>query len=116
MCSFFFKDPSKIFPLIDDDYVFSGRYKDDMPQIEFLRTECLNSDLYDFLKKMGYPEKSLDFIKTKNIVRPENTPRKTEGQRKKYYSTELIEKVKYKERLLLRLCSDFGCAYEAPIV
>ncbi len=111
---FFLKNPTEVIPVIDDDYIFSGKYIEQMPEIEFLRTDQLNEDLYAYLLKKGYPARFLEFIKNSAKVRPENTARSTDEKRKTFYTETLINKVQHKERLLLKICEDFGCSFERP--
>lgn len=109
---FFFKNPSKIFPIFDDDYVLSGLYRNDIYNIQFLATERLNLDLYKFLNKTGYRKSEIDFILNKKKLRPRNTFMQSASYRKKYLTPEIVEMVARKERLLYQIYADHGIVYD----
>ena len=62
---FFFRKPEKVLSMTDKElaeYFQSGRYRQDMYRVHFLRTEHLNSDLHDFLVGQGFGREALRFI------------------------------------------------------
>ena len=62
---YFFKEPVKVLSKNDEElieYFQSGRYRQDMSRVYFLRTEHLNSDLHDFLLSKGFDRETLHFI------------------------------------------------------
>lgn len=110
---FFFKDPASIWPILDDDYIKSGNYREDMPSnITFLRTENLNEDLFGFLLQHDYHEEELAFILQKERLRPQNTDRSSDQERRNYLSAHVVDLVKRKERLLLNIYADHGVTYD----
>lgn len=111
---FFFKDPAYVFSVLDDNYIDSGAYKSDMPDVTFLRTENINKDLYRFLLNQGYPVEQLSFILEKKPIRPGNTKRLTDKERQKYLTQDVINLVERKERLLFKICADHGAKYDPP--
>lgn len=108
---FYFKDPAEAFKKLNDNYINKGEYKDDLPDLTLLRTEHLNEDLYSYLIKAGFSANELDFIKNKKPVRPEQTERKTEKGRYSYIDDYIREKIRYSERYLYKIYSDFGIEY-----
>lgn len=112
---YFFKDPRKTFSSLCDDYIYSGDYKKDLPNVTFLRNENLNFDLWHYLLNQGYPKDRIAFILTKGKIRPENTYRSSDNERIKYYSENLFKHVNWKERYLIKIYADFGISYEFPL-
>lgn len=50
---YFFKNPEKVFPAIDEEYIASRKYKADMLPVHFIHTDRLNQELCDFLVRLG---------------------------------------------------------------
>lgn len=103
----YFKDPRKVFNKIDEDYINSEAYKDDMPNINFLRTENLNVDLYHALLSLGYNEEDIAFILDEGKILPGGGRRRTDQDWKKYYTPELLNYVRRKERFLFKLFPEY---------
>src|SRR6266496_4395359 len=105
----FFKDPRRTLTRIDEEFITSGAYKHEMPKLHLLRTESLNQDLYNYLITMGYPSRDIEFIiNRKKIQPPAGTNRTPDRKWQDYYSTELMQRVCRKEKLLLKMFADFG--------
>jgi hypothetical protein len=104
---FFFKDPNRIILNLNEAYLNSDKYKDDMPEIIFLRTENLNLDLYNVLLKFGYYKPDISFIMNENKVNV--TPhRKTNQNWREYFNRNLYDFVKFKERFILKLFPEYN--------
>jgi len=110
---FFFKDPRRVLSVIDDEYIGSGAYREDMPNITFLKTENLNEDLYCFLLKHGHNKEELAFILDRKRLRPENTKRSSDQERKNYLTKDLIDLINWQERLLFKIYQDYGIIYNS---
>lgn len=110
---FFFNNPREAFQKLGDEYIYSGAYKKDMPDITLLKSEQLNRQLYDFLLSCGFSARELDFINNKNPVRPEETKRKTDEERGQYLTADIIGMIRHKERYLYSIYQDFGIHYPA---
>ena len=108
---FFFKDPHAAFRKLNDEYIYSGAYKNDLPEISLLKSEQLNRQLYDYLLACGFTPVELDFINSKTPVRPEATLRKSDEERKQYLSADIVSLVRHRERYLYRIYADFGNDY-----
>ncbi len=101
---FFLRErPRLIFPLITDDYIDSGAYRRDLVDATFLRMEDLNRDLYEALRKFGYPAKDLAFILDEQKIYPEGPPRSPKRPWQSYYTGELEARVRHSERLLFEV-------------
>lgn len=106
----FFKNPKLVIRNINNNYVDSEEYKNDIANIFFLRQECLNNDLYEFLKNMGYNRDDVDFVnsyKKVNVSLSDNLiSQELLTEKAKIYITN-------KERLLFRMLDDLGFNYES---
>lgn len=110
---FFFRQPKAALARLSDEYIFSGAYRRDMPELHLLRTECLNTDLHDYLVQCGFTHGELGFVLEKPAVRPENTSRKSASEREKYMTEEARALIRHRERYLYRIYSDHGIDYPA---
>jgi hypothetical protein len=106
----FFRDPPAIFRRLDEEYLGSDRFLEDLPPIEFLRTERLNRDLHEFLRRHGYAEDRLAFI-----VEHERVNVTPVLQRGNEWTQDLIDEVLYNERLLFRILRHLGFEYAYPL-
>ena len=104
---YFFKNPTKKFPRINDEYIESGDFSDDLHKVHFLRTHRLNHDLHNFLESQGYPKKKIEFILDAHKIYPPEGGRKKDNDWTRYYSPELKQRIRIKERLLFKLFPDF---------
>ena len=100
---FFFRNGQDVFSSLGSEYFSSGRHSRDMYDVRFLRTDRLNRDLFDFLKDMGYDEADLDFIIHHEKVLPYGKGRSQDQKWEKYYSPDLLQEVRRRERYFLRL-------------
>jgi hypothetical protein len=100
---FYFRNPYQLLTEIDDTYFQSGKWKEDMFDIKFLKMDRLNEELFSFLVDHGYSENKVTFIRDHMKVYPQEGGRSAEQQWQKYYTPELIEYIKKKERLLFEI-------------
>jgi len=107
----FFRNPKKTFRIFNEEYIDSTRYKEDMPEIIFLRMENLNHDLYHILLKFGYAVEDISFILNAEKIHVKSTTKLWE----EYYTEDLIQYVSYKERFLFRLFPEYAVSPPAPL-
>lgn len=91
------KSPRAYLEQLGEDSDLREDWSEHFPQIHFIHTETLGSDLHQFLLQQGYPERSLDFIKKRA---PINTTKK---RKEPYFDSETLKGVLHKERLLFKL-------------
>jgi hypothetical protein len=103
---FFFKDPERIILNLNEAYINSDAYKMDIPEIVFLHTENLNRELYEALVKFGHDKKDVSFVLEEKKVNVTSN-RKPDKDWKDYYSEELLDYVRFKERFILRLFPEY---------
>jgi len=108
---YIFKNPKDVFKKLNDEYIYSGAYKSDLPELTLLSTENLNEELCRYLANFGFRKNELEFIKSRQPVRPEGTIRKSAEDRLEYLSHDLIKSIRHNERYLYRIYSDHGFAY-----
>lgn len=108
---YFFRDPLQSFRNLSDEYIYSGAYRNDMPDLTLLRSEQLNNELRFYLVRCGFNDNELAFINRKQPVRPDRTDRLSDEQRKGYLSDEIVKMIHHRERYLYRMYADFGIQY-----
>jgi len=109
----FFKEPIKILCSIDEKYIQSDKFLEDMPKITFLSTENLNSELYGFLLNQGFPSEEVGFII--NLERVNVTENST-PKRNNLWTKNMLQDYEYKERFLLKILKYYGFNYEKPLL
>lgn len=110
---FFFRDPVKILNSIDEKYIDSERFLDDMPKITLLSTENLNRDLHRFLLKAGILPEEADFILNYEKV---NITENSTFDRNRLWTKDIVDHIEYKERFLLKILKYFGFDYKKPML
>lgn len=106
-----FKRPFEVLKAMDEDYIESGAYRADMPDLHLLRNENLNRDLYDFLLSRSYAEKDIRFILDEAPIRPPGSLQKPDRPHLSYFSEDLQREIRESERLLFHIFKDFGITY-----
>ena len=72
----FFKKPlPKILATIDETYIASQKYREDMFPVHFLKTDRLNQELFEFLANVGYDAKKVKFIIEHDKIVPPTAPK-----------------------------------------
>ena len=107
----FFKKPlPTILATIDESYIASQKYREDMFDVHFLKTNSLNQELFVFLENVGYDAKKLNFIIEHDKIVPPTAPnsgRRGKEKWEKYYTSETKQIVRQKERILFSLFPEF---------
>ena len=104
---FYFRDPPKALSELDEVYVASRKYEDDMCDVHFIRTDQLNSELYQFLLSVGYQREDIEFILGLGKIVYRGKGRSAEQKWEKYYTPELKQFVRTRERLLFKMFPEF---------
>lgn len=98
----YFRDPVAVFEKIDHDYIESGAYREDMPEIHFLHQENLRDEFRLYLLDMGYPATEcaeIDVLGKVNVARRKRTEQDIES----FYTPELTELVLQRDALLFHI-------------
>ncbi|HEV7904553.1 MAG TPA: hypothetical protein VGO96_11985 [Pyrinomonadaceae bacterium] len=107
---FYFRNPQEArAKLADVDYARSQKYRADMFDLHFIRTDELNRGLYDFLLRMNYGHEDIAFILELGRILPQGRGRSDGGQKswERYYTPELKREVRHQERFLFALFPEF---------
>lgn len=102
---FYFKNPALVLYKLNDEYILSEEYKNDMYNVEFLSQENLSNDLYNLLKRYNFFEGDINFIKS---TQPINTSKNSHLNFMDYYSSELINMVFQKEKYLFYIFHEYN--------
>jgi hypothetical protein len=100
---FFFRDPEQTYARLDEEAIDRDRLCRLMYPVRFLPLERLNDSLYELLLDLGLPPTRIDFIRSMGKVLPSNGGREEGDRWERYYTPELVELVRVRERLLFEL-------------
>ena len=78
-----------------------------MFNVRFIRTDLLNQQLLDFLRSMEYREEDLQFLPNLKKILPDDRGRREDQKWEKYYTNELRELIRQKDRALVEMFPDF---------
>ena len=104
---YYFKNPYEILKKIDSTYISSKHYRRDMYDIHFIYTEELNYGLYNYLLSSGYHRKEIAFILTTGKINPIEGGRTANQKWKYYYTDELKDFIREKERYLFAMFPEY---------
>lgn len=107
----FFTDPGRVLGNMDEQYLDSNCFLEDMPEISFLRTEHLGQDLHAFLKEHRFSEAEIAFVPDHqriNVTQPSYEKKSTS------WTPATLSFVHERERLLFRILDHRGFQYEQP--
>ncbi len=107
---FYFRNPREVFARIDEDYIAEERFRGDLFEVRFLRTGRVNRELYELLAEIGHPPRDLEFILSAAKVFPAEGGRQRGDRWQDYYTPELTEFVRTRERLLFKIFPEFDQA------
>ena len=114
--TYYFRRPQKALGVIDDSYIESCRYRDDMHQVRFLHTTRLNEELYELLIEFGYDRADIGFItEMKHVIPVGGTKvalaeRATSHDWADYYTPELEAAVRDRDKLMFAIFPEFAAA------
>jgi hypothetical protein len=101
---YYFKKPFKILKNIDNSYIQSDKYKNDMFNIHFLNQDDLNNELFGLLIELGYDRSKVAFI-LDETRHNRSTP--ITGKIENYFSSELLTMVKEQEAFLFKIFNGY---------
>jgi hypothetical protein len=112
-------DLAAVLRRIDDDYIEADRFREDMFPVRFIQTARLNDELREFLLGVGYDSEDIEFLRTLEHVLPVGGARLGFAQRShsddwpSYYTPELADLVRRRDRLIFTLFPELGRAEAA---
>ena len=98
---------------MSDDYVASGAFTQDMPDISFLRQERLNEELAAFLERFGFAPDEVALCRSHPRI---NETVGGVADRRTLWTPPALAYVRDKERHLLAMLRQLGLGYDQPIV
>ncbi|MBW8876570.1 MAG: sulfotransferase family 2 domain-containing protein [Acidobacteria bacterium] len=105
---FYCRNPRQTYARLDEPAIERAGFVQDMFDVHFLRTARLRQGLHDFLLGFGHRPEDLAFILSSERVLPDMGGRRPEGDRwESYYTPELKDFVRTRERLIFRLFPEF---------
>jgi len=107
----FFKDPEAVLRRLDQEYMESERFVEDMAPIQFLQTENLNTGLSTLLQRYGYSEEEVAFVRAHERV---NVTSASNGEEFPVLTEQALRFVHEQERFLLRILAHLGFHYSPP--
>lgn len=110
---YYFKNPAASIIQINNEYASTAHrfslsdYKTEMFDVSFIHTHRLNRDLHDFLIGKNYQVEDTDFILTSERVLPLGKGRTANQKWERYYTAQLKEFVRERERFLFEAFPEF---------
>jgi len=105
---FFFKDHKKVLARLNNNYIISGAYKNDICNVTFIKNENLNEELVLFLSKNGFSNEELHLIfNHKKINVSSNITNQSIVNEKL-----LLKYINEKEWILFEILSHLGIYYK----
>jgi len=107
---YFFREPARVFPAIDDAYIAARRWEKDMHPVRWLRVEDLNRDTHALLVDSGCRPEDVAWVLEEGRILPEQSrdaPRPAEKAWQSYYTPALKETVRRRERLLFAMFPEY---------
>lgn len=103
---FYFPDAENLLSRIDESWIESDAWREEMPKIEFLHQENLSEELKVFLRLVGMRESLLGMIEDTGKV---NVTERNESSRNfwSFYDEALLSEVLWKDRLLFRIFPEY---------
>jgi hypothetical protein len=100
---FYCRTPREVFAAISEDYIASGRCRQDMFPLTFTFSDNLNVELHAFLLDVGHRAEDVAFVVDADRVYPAEGGRDLGDRWESYYTPELKRFVRTRERLLFEL-------------
>ncbi|MEA2600148.1 MAG: hypothetical protein QOF89_1140 [Acidobacteriota bacterium] len=100
---FYFKAPEEAFARLDDAYIASQAYRNDMHDLRFVRTSRLNQDLYDFLIDMSFEACDAELVLGLGRILPQGKGRAADKGWETYYTDDLKRSVRERDRLVFAI-------------
>ena len=111
---FFFKDSEQIFNQLTETDIESQSYLENHKSVFFLHNENLNQDLHGYLSQFDHKPESLETILQSAPILPEGGTTRTEKKWQQFYTKELWQFVRQRERILFQLFPQYDQAFDTP--
>lgn len=109
---FYFREPREAFARLDETSLDSGAFRKDMYDVHFLPVERLNAALYDLLLGFGHSPEEIAFVRSSDKIFPKEGGRDLDDRWQDYYTPEIRDNIRTRERLLFELFPQFDAVWE----
>jgi hypothetical protein len=105
--AYYSRDPHAFLKSVEGRPLTTEMVREALVTSRLLNTERLNEELDDFLGSVGIPAEEREFIRATPKIRPPGGDREDQHRWEQYYSPELREFVRDRERILFELFPAF---------
>jgi hypothetical protein len=109
---FYFDNPREVYAGLDEASLASGGFRKHMYTVRFLPVNRLNEALYEYLLELGHPAAEIGFIRSATKIFPVEGGREPGDRWQRYYTPEIREYVRTRERLLFDFFPHFDHVQE----
>lgn len=104
---YYFREPRAAFARLDEAALESGSFREDMYDVRFLPVDRLNESLYELLLELGHAPEEIGFIRSEGKIFPAEGGRDPEDRWQDYYTPEIRDYIRSRERLIFELFPQF---------
>lgn len=109
---YYFRNAQEAYARLDEAALESGDFQRDMYPVRFLQVERLNESLYELLVEFGHSPAAIGFIRTAEKIFPVEGGRAPGDRWQGYYTPEIRQFIRTRERLLFDLFPQFDAVKE----
>lgn len=109
---FYFREPREVFAGLTAKSFDDGSFRQGMYDVRFLPVERLNDALHDLLLGYGHAPEDVAFIRSAEKIFPVEGGRERGDRWQDYYTPEIRDTVRTRERLLFELFPEFDTVWE----
>lgn len=112
---FYFREPREAFARLDEKSFEDGSFREGMYDVHFLPVERLNDSLYEWLLRFGHRPEDIAFVREAEKIFPAEGGRELNDRWQDYYTPEIRDTIRTRERLLFELFPHFDTWEEANV-
>lgn len=109
---FYFREPREAFARLDEKSFDDGSFRQGMYDVHFLPVERLNDAFHELLLGFGHAPEDIAFVRSAEKVFPAEGGRELDDRWQDYYTPEIRDTVRTRERLLFELFPQFDAVWE----
>ncbi len=105
--NFHARTPQRYTRKVGDGFFLSPPFSQELAPVHLLRMERLNRDLYSYLREHGFSRREVRFVLDAGRILPKEGGRSSAQTWTRYYTPELLQFVRRRERLLLQAFPEY---------
>lgn len=109
---FYARRPRELFNSLDETAIETQSFKRRLFEVRFLRVENLNRELHNYLLETGHDPGAVEFILEADRVLPKEGGREPGDRWQDYYTPNLLDVVRRRERLLFALFPEYDLPHD----